>query len=683
MIIEYADLEIGLHRREARSYTVEFRFSQPDSEADVRVGQGLPALVDIDLDELNRLAHSPSAYGEKLTEGFFGNAAVQSAFAQALASSQSLGTPLRIRLLIGPSAPELHGLRWEMLRDPTDNNPLSTSENLLFSRYLHSLDWRPVSLRAKGDLSALVVVANPADLANFNLAAVDVHGEIERAETGLGDILVSSLPEPEGNQYATLDNLLVWLRESEPDILYLVGHGILAKDEPWLWLEDENGNAARVSGTELVIRLRELVERPRLVVLASCESAGDGTGETLAALGPRLAEAGIPAVLAMQGKISLQTVAEFMPVFFRELSHDGQIDRALAVARGTVRQQSDHWMLALYMRLKSGRIWYVPGFGEERDEFEKWESLVGSIQDKTCTPIIGPGLIEALLGSRREMALRWAEKHGYPMSPHDRDVLPRVAQYVLTQQSPAYLSVALREGLRDEILRRYQSELPDELVQSKTWSTPKLMQALKLASECCWSNDPADPYRMLAQLRLPIYITTSSLDLMTNELIEAGADPVVRICPWNKWIPKEKAIYEETPTVERPLVYHLFGHINIPNSMVYSDDRYFDYLIGVTLNKSLIPSAVRAALNSSSLLFLGFQMDDLEFRVFFRFLLAQEGREMLKFYSHVAAQIEPEEDRIVDVKRARKYLAEYYESENIEIYWGSTKEFLQSLWQHM
>jgi len=288
-----------------------------------------------------------------------------------------------------------------------------------------------------------------------------------------------------------------------------------------------------------------------------------------------------------------------------------------------------------------------------------------------------------MLGSRRDIALRWAEKHGFPMSPHDRDVLPRVAQYVLTNQSPAFLTVAIRDGLRDEILRRYQSEMTEELVNTENWSTSMLMEALKLISECCWSHDPDDPFRMLAQLRLPIYITTSTLDLLTDELIEVGADPVVRICPWNKWIPKEKAIYEETPTVDKPLVYHLFGHINEPNSIVYSEDRFFDYLIGVTLNKSLIPSAVRAALNSTSLMFLSFQMDDLEFRVFFRFLLAQEGREMLKFYSHVAAQIEPEEDRILDVKRARKYLEDYYDTENIEIFWGSTKEFLQSLWSHM
>jgi hypothetical protein len=198
-----------------------------------------------------------------------------------------------------------------------------------------------------------------------------------------------------------------------------------------------------------------------------------------------------------------------------------------------------------------------------------------------------------------------------------------------------------------------------------------------------WENDPQDPYRMLAKLRLPIYITTGKLDFMTRALIEEGAEPVVRICPWNKWIPKDKAIFEDEPTVEKPLVYHLFGHLSVPNSLVLSEDQYFDYLIGITRNKDLIPSAMRAALNSTSLLFLGFQMEDWEFRVFFRFLLAQEGREMLKFFSHAAAQIEPEEDRILDIKRARKYLEAYFHGENIGIYWGSSKEFLLGLQEYL
>lgn len=680
---EFADLEIGLHRRDVGSYAVEFRYSQPDSEADVRLSQDQPAQVDLDVEELEQLEYDPGDYGRQLTQFFFADKRVETAFAQARANAQTQGVPMRLRLIVGSSAPELNGIRWELLRDPQDDSPLATNENVLFSRYMSSMDWRPIRLRARGDLRALVMVSNPSDLAEYQLAPIDVEAEEKRARDGLAGIPVSVLSQSNAETKATLNNLFDFLRAETFDILYIVCHGAMVKEEPWLWLEDEHGRAARVSGVELLTRIKELQERPRLVVLASCESAGAGTGAALSALGPRLAEAGLPAVLAMQGKISIQTVTEFMPVFFRELQRDGQIDRAVAVARGAVRQRPDHWMPALFMRLKSGRIWYVPGFGDEREVFEKWQSLTGFIRDKTCTPILGPGLNEPILGSNRDMARRWAEKHGFPLAPQDRDVLPRVAQYIITRQSSAYLAVAYREGIRDEIMRRFEHVLPDELRQADSWYTTDLARALDFVAGKVWTDNPDHPYRLLAQLRLPLYITASTLDLMSRALVETGVEPVVRICPWNKWIPKEKVIYEDTPTPEKPLVYHLFGHHSVPNSFVAAEDRYFDYLIGVTLNRDLIPSVVRAALNSTSLLFLGLQMDDWEFRVFFRFLVAQAGRELLKFYTHAAAQIEPEEERIVDVRRARKYLEEYFESENISIYWGRSEEFLKALQGHL
>ena len=82
-------------------------------------------------------------------------------------------------------------------------------------------------------------------------------------------------------------------------------------------------------------------------------------------MGPRLAEAGVPAVLAMQGDISMETVSRFMPTFFHELQRDGQIDRAMAAARGAIRDRHDWWAPALFMRLRSGgsgtsRAWAGP-----------------------------------------------------------------------------------------------------------------------------------------------------------------------------------------------------------------------------------------------------------------------------------------------------------------------------------
>lgn len=674
----FAELEVSIHRRDSGSYSVDFRFSQPDSEADNRLVSDTSPQFSASFDALQNLAHDPVGYGKQLTEDFFSSASMKDAFTQALVSAQSQDLPLRIRLLIGPSAPELQGLRWELLNNPRDGKPLSTDENILFSRYLSSLDWRPVRLRPQGNLCALAFIANPSDLADYSLAPVDVAGEYQRSRDGLGSIPVDLLPQPDSDQHASLDNLIKVLRNTEYDILYLVAHGAMVKDEPWLWLEDETGKVARTSGSDLATRLKELTQRPRLVVLASCQSAGKSAGDALRALGPRLAEAGIPAVIAMQGNISMQTVAEFMPQFFQELSQDGQIDRAMAVARGVVRTRPDYWMPSLFMRLKSGRIWYVPGFGEDKRGFEKWPAIIRSIKKGQCTPILGAGLYEPMLGSQREISQRWAEAYHYPMAPHERESLPQVAQYLTVNQYPRAPYDELEEYLQSEVKRRYKDDLAGESGKST------LDQMIEIVSAKMRQTNPYEPHEALAKLPLPIYITTNPGNQIAAALKEAGKDPQVVLCPWNEYVEQVETIYDQEPdyfpTPERPLVYHLFGRLDEPDSVVLTEDDYFDFLIGVTGNKDLIPSAVRRALADTALLFLGFQMDEWNFRVLFRSILSQQGGGRRDRYAHIAAQIEPEEGRILEPERARRYLENYFsKGADISLYWGSPEDFIKEL----
>jgi hypothetical protein len=113
--------------------------------------------------------------------------------------------------------------------------------------------------------------------------------------------------------------------------------------------------------------------------------------------------------------------------------------------------------------------------------------------------------------------------------------------------------------------------------------------------------------------------------------------------------------------------------------VVLTEDDYFDYLIGVTSNKDLIPSVVRRALADTALLFLGFQMDDWNFRVLFRSLMSQEGRGRRNRYAHVAVQIDPEEGRTLAPERARRYLETYFQGADISIYWGSAEDFIREL----
>lgn len=688
----YAHLEIGLHRRDADSYTMELRYTPPEGDVDIRlVRRGLSPLS-LDAQQLRSQAADPDAYGRLLTESLFADEEMRAAFAKARIGAEAAGASLRLRLFVGPSAPELHSLRWETLRDPEDDSHLLLGEQVLFSRYLSSLDWSPVRVRSRADLRALVVIASPTNLERYRpggrpLNSLDVEAELARARSGLGSMVVDALAS---GGSATLNNLVDHLRGAAGngpyDVLYLVCHGALIDGEPRLWLEDEKGNTAVLASSELVTRLSEMREKPRLVVLASCQSAGKGDAArssdegVLAALGPRLAEAGVAAVLAMQGNIALRTAAEFVPVLFHELERDGQIDRAVAIARGAVRHYDDWWMPVLFMRLKSGRLWYTPGFGEERT-LEKWPDLLRNIQRGRCTPILGPALSEALIGSRREIAQNWADTYQFPMAPHDREDLPQVAQYLAVNQSDIFVRDELGEYLQAEILRRYGDDLPGD-VQGAS-----LDGLIRAAGAQQRAQDPAEPHQVLAGLPFPIFVTTEPSSLLDDALSAAGKDPRVEICRWNERVERQPSVYDDDPaywpTAQCPLVYHLFGRINLPDSLVLTEDDYFNYLIGLTSNSDLVPIAVRGALSDTALLFLGFHMDDWNFRVLFRSIMSQEGRARRGRYAHVAVQIDPEEGRILEPERARRYLESYFQDADISIYWGSVEDFIRDLQQRV
>jgi CHAT domain/SIR2-like domain len=676
----YPELEIGFHRL-AADYQVELRFSDPASEAEVPPEKGPAAL---DLAALLGLQQDARAYGEALAAQVFAEQRVRGLYDRVKTAVEASGRFLRLRLLVGPSAPELNGLHWELLRDPETLAPLATSEKTLFSRFLISRDWRPVKLRPKSDLRAIIAVAAPADLARYQLAAVDRDGEIARAQEALGAIRCTVLGREEP---LTLERLAARLRaEGEKvDVLYLVCHGMLARGQaPYLFLQDEEGNVARVEGAALAERIGELPEPPRLAVLASCESGGTADGSTQAALAPHLAEAGVPAVVAMQGQVSMETVKTLVPVFFSELGKDGQIDRALSVARGTVRDRPDAWMPALYLRLKSGRIWYEPGFAGETGDFAKWKSICRRVRQGRFIPILGPDTGEVVTGSIEELAGRLADAEKVPLENHERTDLAKVAQYLSIDQDREYAQSKVVRQLRAQILER-NSGLVDETPKDRP--LPEILDAL-VAASFGPHGDVTSPYRVLAELPGRIYVNASAETLLFKSLQAAGKQPTLLACNWRPTgenHPSEPR-FEGTPSAEKPVVYHVFGIFPQPNSLVLTEDDFFDYLIATSAYK-LIPTAVRGSLTNSSLLFLGFPLAGWTFRVLFRLIMTLEGCSKLNQFSHVGVQVDPEAHSQADVERARKYLESYFGADRsagraepqIDIYWGSAADFLKEL----
>src|SRR5262249_35013557 len=127
-------------------------------------------------------------YGAVLTSRLFENEAISQLYSNTRAAFESRDLKLRLRLLIGHSVPELHGVRWELLLDPETKSPLTTSERILFSRFMLSPDWRVIRLRSKTELKPLIAVSAPADLERFGLAEVDKDSEIARARVALAGV---------------------------------------------------------------------------------------------------------------------------------------------------------------------------------------------------------------------------------------------------------------------------------------------------------------------------------------------------------------------------------------------------------------------------------------------------------------------------------------------------------------
>jgi hypothetical protein len=376
----------------------------------------------------------------------------------------------------------------------------------------------------------------------------------------------------------------------------------------------------------------------------------------------------------------MRTVKAFMPAFFEELQKDGQVDRAVTIARGTVRDHYDWWMPVLFMRLKSGRIWYVPGFGENGQDFEKWPALVYHIQAQKCTPIIGPRLT-GVSDSMSDMAHQWAERYHFPLAPHQSEELHQVAQYLSVSQDFDFPRYELVEHLREDVLEHYGS------VIDASKHAADLEELFAEVSKHTLANNPTNPYKVLAEQPFPIYITANVSNLLTEALIAAGKEPRVELCRWNEDLESLPSVYDDDPDYQpdeqQPLVYHLFGHIKEPDSFVITEDDYFDYLMGVTSNRDLIPVVIREALTDTGLLFLGFQLDDWSFRVLFRSLMRHGMRGRRKRYAHVAGQVAPDEGRILQPSRAKAYLESYFGDANIDIFWGSVDDFIQALLVHM
>ncbi|MEA2495593.1 MAG: hypothetical protein QOJ29_3504 [Thermoleophilaceae bacterium] len=683
-----SDLEVVLAwRADQNCFELSIAFDDPDDSGDRR--RIWPAPIVIDTDRLRPLRHDPAAYGRALTDQIFGGEEAEELrefYRQAKAWAQSEDLPLRVRLTVDQDAPAaMQDIRWETLLEPGTDNPLALRTDVWFSRHLSSADWTRVKPPGKHRLRALVVIANPSGLENIGadppLAPVDVDAEVARAEAALAGIRHEFLPS---DGKATLDNIVNAL-DRRVDILYLVCHGFFDRDdEPRIVLEDGNGEAWPVAPSELADKIKARRHKPVLAALCSCQSAGAAAAETsdegaLAPLGPELARAGVASVIAMQHNVTMQTAGTFFTRFFEEVDRDGIVDRAVAAARIALAdaERPDWWVPVLFTRLKRGRAYYDVGFSGDQ---LKVNQFVSKVKNHDVTPVLGPGLAEPLIGARADLASKWVERWLLPIAEPDNEDLTTVGQFVQAGTTAYGAQEELSNYLISELERdkRYAS------IDRSLFTGDDHAALFKEIGRRARENNPEEPHAVMAGLNLPVYITTSWTDLLSDALEALGREPQVRSFIWNEDLedlPPQAPI--DKPTPERPLVYHLYGQLDVPASMVLTEDDYFQWLAKwAELRQEKTPGHVIDALTTKPLMFVGYRLHDWDFRVLFQGLRNFRGHYRFRRRPHIGVQVDPNAPG-VEPEAAQEYLDKYFAEGGITIFWGKTEEFLSELTKRM
>lgn len=279
-----------------------------------------------------------------------------------------------------------------------------------------------------------------------------------------------------------------------------------------------------------------------------------------------------------------------------------------------------------------------------------WDRLLKRIQDKRCTPFIGAGASASFFPVGAQIAKEWAEATNYPLP--DATDLARVAQYLAVTEDPMWPKEQISERLR-------RVEVPASVAAD-------------------------EPHQVLADLELPVYVTTNYEGLMARALRDRGKEVKEAICLWNREIastlPERFALEPGfSPTPEAPLVYHLHGHLDLPESLVLTEDDYLDFLIRISQDPMLLPPFVQEAFTRASVLFVGYRIADPNFRVLFRSLVTYMQHALKR--SHFSVQSPPKDDDSSEEgrTRARDYLVRYFDQQSISIFWGYSQEFAAEL----
>jgi len=326
-------------------------------------------------------------FGQELFEATFtGN--VRDKFRESLAEVNRKREGLRIRLRLS-DVPELANMPWEFMYDASLSRFLTLSIETPLVRYLDvPRDIQPLTIRPP--LRILVVISSPR-----NFPTLNVQREWENLREALQGLESRGLVKLTRLEKPTLQALQRQLRRGEYHIFHFIGHGIFSKhlQDGQLLFEDEIKGGDPVSSRDLGIILHDH-KQLRLAVLNACEGARTSLEDQFSGTAQSLILQGLPAVIAMQFRITDIAAITMAREFYSALADGYPVDASLTEARKSIKTHGNEleWGTpVLYMRSPDGAIFDVKNL-PPRSPVEKPIDSIDQDKEKRLTALYTEGL---------------------------------------------------------------------------------------------------------------------------------------------------------------------------------------------------------------------------------------------------------------------------------------------------
>ncbi|MCX6033139.1 MAG: SIR2 family protein [Chloroflexi bacterium] len=322
------------------------------------------------------------------------------------------------------------------------------------------------------------------------------------------------------------------------------------------------------------------------------------------------------------------------------------------------------------------------------------DALAGKIADDKVLPIVGICFTNDLtFVSHDKLVSGWASWAKYPEVADKTSLnIARIAQ------SASYSGTG--ETVHDEVsvkksylnflkaillrLARNNDQVSKQSLaameaQQKTLSVSELAERFDFPS----LNDPeSNPLLLLASLPLSIYITTSFHKQLEAAIKQTrGVEAVTEICRWHPALHGLPSAFDNADydPKKQPLVYHLHGCDEWPESMVLTVDDHLDFLAAISRDASAVQSqgrpaihpCIKDALTLRSLAMVGYRPNDWDFRVLFRGLIKHYPQAMK--LPRVAIQLEQDES-------TKTYLQHYLRQADFDVIEQEPADFIRELY---